>query len=87
MLLIAGLSCTKPPSNVPVCGLHSAAAPLLMRGESERMIAVGSKLAADAAESGASARTATWNRFIDMAVIERSPLQRADRTRPALRCA
>lgn len=43
MLLIAGASCTKP-SNVPVCGLHSAAAPLLMRGEAERMIAVGSKL-------------------------------------------
>ncbi len=44
MLLIAGLSCTKP-STVPVCGLHSAAAPLLMRSESDRMIAVGSKLA------------------------------------------
>jgi hypothetical protein len=42
-LLVAGLACTKPP-NAPVCGLHSAAAPLLMRGESERMIAVGSKL-------------------------------------------
>lgn len=41
--VIAALGCTKP-SNTPVCGLHSAAAPLLMRGESDRPIAVGSKL-------------------------------------------
>lgn len=40
-LLLAG--CTKAPS-VPLCGLHSAAAPLLMRSEGDRMIAIGSKL-------------------------------------------
>lgn len=38
------LACSKP-SNVPVCGLHSAAAPLLMVGDGERPISVGSRLA------------------------------------------
>lgn len=41
---LLGLACTKPP-NVAVCGLHSAAAPLLMASAGERPIAVGSRLA------------------------------------------
>lgn len=44
LAVIAAAGCTKP-SNAPVCGLHSAAAPLLMLGEGERPIAVGSRLA------------------------------------------
>ncbi len=44
IVMVAGLACTKP-SNLPVCGLHSAAAPLLMKGDTDRPIAVGSRLA------------------------------------------
>ncbi|MCU0699757.1 MAG: hypothetical protein MUC96_24895 [Myxococcaceae bacterium] len=42
-VVAAACACEKP-ANVPVCGLHSAAAPLLMLGTTERPIAVGSKL-------------------------------------------
>jgi hypothetical protein len=42
-LALLGAGCEKPV-NAPVCGLHSAAAPLLMLGRQERPIAVGSKL-------------------------------------------
>lgn len=42
-LMLLTAACPKS-SNTPVCGLHSAAAPLLMRGEVERPVAVGSRL-------------------------------------------
>lgn len=43
VVALLAAACEKPV-NVPVCGLHSAAAPLLMLGKAERPIAVGSKL-------------------------------------------
>jgi hypothetical protein len=43
-MLLALAACKKPASGEPVCGLHSASAPVLLEGAADRALSVGARL-------------------------------------------